>query len=232
MRDWPLTREALSLAHELFRTPIGAFVGEDLREKAAFAHLLQSSQALGAVYLIVSNLGKEALNPAYVLVRHMLELAVRLRYLEAHPEVLAELAARLRHLESHPEKIDAARPLKWNVPRLWKMCRDLGMSEHYEQIYRWLSDKTHASADSVFAEFGKVAGDTVVPDWQSAHVLICAIRYYDMVVQINAKIFPDVASNFAELQSAGWKKRWDAMCDAFARHADADSDSQFSPTPL
>ena len=199
MRDMPLTQEALSLAHQLFRKPIGAHVGDDMREMAAFAHLVQSCQALGAVVLIVRNLGKEALNPAYILVRHMLELAVRLRYLEAHPE-----------------RLDADGLLTWNRPSLEKMCCELGMSDHYERMYRWLSGKTHALAKSVFAEFSKVAGYREVPDWQSAHVLICAIVYYGMVVDVNTKIFPNLASNFTKLQGGAWEERLKALLEASA----------------
>ena len=180
-----------------------------------------------AVYLILDK--KDVLNPAYILVRHMFELGVRLRYLEAHPNkvydflkhsgvIVEEGRAPSSQIEELLEQEDYATASElMNLPKqAWedfkRMCEELSMSDLHKTVYRITSERSHGGLFGMPQEFLRLLGYEEIPDWEPANVLMSALDCYGMVVNINIKVFPDLGSNFANFQlGKDWHNRLDAL---------------------
>ena len=194
MRDSPLLQEALELAWQISRVNLGVGVG--LRtpwHRVAYSSLTVSCKSLLAIHLILSKLGKEATNPAYILVRHMLEVAVRLRYLENGVQ------------NEHPlESME-------KLPSMEAMCEKLGLRDHYDEVYGWTSTKVHGK-NSAETELSRLFGYTRTSDWEAANVLLASILYYCMAVNVAVRVHPALASSFVDFhEGTHWYARLDTL---------------------
>ena len=201
MNDKSLLQEALGLTHTIFSVNIGATVKlANQWHTVAYFHLYQSCKSLGAIYLILSRLGKEVMNPADILVRHMFELAVRLKYWEAHPDKVPDF---LEHHVKSPR-----RPFG----KMEQMSKKVGLMDHYGTVYELTSQHAHGGAQGLPLEFLRLLGYERIPDWEPANILATAIYYYDLVLSTNIKVFPDLEAQFADFQpGTEWHKRLETL---------------------
>ena len=155
----PLLQVGLDLSNEILDVRPEVDIS-DLKQdwnRISFFYLRTSRQALKAVNIILPH-GLVA--PSEVLVRHLFELAVRLRFIEASPE--DRIPEFLRHsnlanptdsdinhqIQALQEQGNYAAASELMLPRrpwgdLRKMCEELELSDHYETVYRLSSEHAH-----------------------------------------------------------------------------------------
>ena len=209
MNDKSLLQEALGLTHAIFSVNIGATVNlANHWHTVAYFHLYQSCKSLGAIYLILARLGKEVMNPADILVRHMFELAVRLKYLEAHPDKVPDF---LEHHVKSPRQ---------PFGKLKQMSKEVGLLDHYCTVYELTSQHAHGGAQGLPLAFLRLLGYEGIRDWEPAKILATGIYYYDLVLSTNITVFPDLESQFADFQpGTEWHKRLETLWQTIGTQA-------------
>ena len=197
----PLTSEALGLAEEAFVVPIHAkerHVLKDEWSRVAYFHLIQSWRTLGAIHLLV---GKGIVDPSGILLRHLFELAVTVRYLDACRKQVAEFVN--YYSDSLPKRA-------WR--RTSEMCETLGLLSHYEEMYRLLSERAHGGVLGMGQEYLRLLGHEKMPDWEPAAVLASAAMYYEWVVRVTLEpMNDDWCTRLAALSGAIRKEQRDDL---------------------
>ena len=227
MRDLPLTQEAIGLAGEILNVSIRVDREGPLKDnwhKVAYHHLFQSMRTLTAIWVLVR---QGAVHPAEILLRHLFELAVTLRYLDQYPK---ELCAFVRHYTPPLPENAVAVSVRQHVPktswrRLSQMCECLCIqADHYETLYRSTSEIHHGGVFRMEQEYRRLLGLEEVPDYEIANILFPAMLYYQWAIFVNRKLFPYLAPNF---RSNDWSNRLraleakihDAQCDLIKKRA-------------
>ena len=224
----PLLQTGLDLSKEILDVDIEASI-HDLKEdwnRVTFFYFRQARQALKAVSIILPY-GLDT--PSEILVRHLFELAVRLKFMEASPEDrvpdflrhsrLADPAdSDLNHqIHALHEQGDYVAASELMLPRrpwgnLQGMCEELELLDHYATVYRLSSEHAHGGGHGMALDSFVAYGLGQVPDWQAPGILHTAITYYAWVVEITLRAFPHLASGFS--LSADWKDRQEAFADS------------------
>ena len=221
----PLLQVGLDLSNEILDVRPEVDIS-DLKQdwnRISFFYLRTSRQALKAVNIILPH-GLVA--PSEVLVRHLFELAVRLRFIEASPE--DRIPEFLRHsnlanptdsdinhqIEALQEQGNYAAASELMLPRrpwgdLRKMCEELELSDHYETVYRLSSEHAHGGGHGMALDLLVAYGLGRVPDWELPGILHTAITYYAWIIDVNLTVFPHLTSAFS--LNADWKDRMRAF---------------------
>ena len=217
----PLLQVGLDLSEEILSTRLEVGI-HDLREdwnQVAYFYLRQSHQALEAVSII---LPRGLVTPSEVLVRYLFELAVRLKFMEESPEdrvpdflshsQLADPAddefnRRIHALHEQGDYAAASRLMLPHRPwgNLKEMCEEVGLLDDYETVYRLSSEHAHGGGHGMAQDSLVAVGLDRIPDWEPSGVLHTAITYYALIVNINLKVFPYLASKFCI--SPDWERR-------------------------
>ena len=202
MSDAPLLQEALDLAGEVIKVQVVATIhGDDDWHRVAFPHLTRSQEALVAVYLFAE---KSMLNPANILVRHLFELGVNLKYMDGHPERVADY---LNHSGGLGLTLHKS---AWE--RVSVMCEELKLEEHYDTVYRMTSDISHGGSYGMRAEVARLAGYTSPQHLELTKALWTGLCFHGWVVDINCQVFPDIAAAFGSFQpGTAWYKRLEVL---------------------
>ena len=180
--------------------------------RVVLLHLWRSWSGLQAVSIVSGN---ALYDPAVVLTRHLFELAVNIRYLDADSEVrvplyLEHCGARLSPDEQ--DKIVRRARTLWEqgdfnavsellIPKgSWKplkeMCIEIGCLNHYLTMYRLASESTHGGAHELALTTLELTGRQKRPDWQFPAVLLAAVIYFKWVAEISRKVLPSLESSF------------------------------------
>ena len=224
-----LLQTGLDLSNEILDAYIEVS-RDDLEEglnQVAFFYFRQANRALRAVNIILPH---GLVPPSEILVRHLFELGVRLRFMEASP------ADRVPDFLSHSHRTDPAdsdindqiRDLheqgnyaaasELMLPRKpWRnmkeMCKELKLLDYYETVYRSSSELAHGGGHGMAQDYLVAYGLDRVPDWVPPGILHTGITCYTWVVDINLKAFPHRASGFS-LDAADWQGRMRAFADS------------------
>ena len=221
----PLLQVGLDLCKEILDIHPEVDIG-DLKQhwnRVSFFYLRTSRQALEAVNIILPH-GLVA--PSEVLVRHMFELAVRLRYMEASPEdrvpqflshsnladpTDSDINHQIQALQEQRNYAAASELMLLRRPwgNLRKMCEELELSDHYETVYRVSSEHAHGGGHGMALNLLDAYGLGRVPDWELPGILCTAITYHAWIIDVNLTAFPHLASAFS--LNADWKDRMRAF---------------------
>lgn len=210
MRDNSLWQEALDLTHAIFSVSIGVRIdSKDNWKLVSYYYLVESSKVLIAVYrLLADRSGKDMLHPADILIRALFEFAVRLKYMDAHPDKVADF---LEWSDKSPKR-------PWG--NLKDMSKKVGLLDHWDKFYEFTSQKAHGSSQAMASELHRLITDREIPDWEPASILVAGTTYYKMVVDVNIKLFPNLEANFANFQpGTDWENRLKVLEDAIIEAA-------------
>ena len=170
----PLTADALSLATDALEVSIDAkenVVTKDEWNRVAYYHLIQARRTLAGVHILVSN---GIVDPAGILLRHLFELAVTVRYLHGRRD---QVPAFVQYYsgESLPTRA-------WG--NLKQMCESLDLLLHYDEMYRLLSEQAHGGVAGMGQEYLRLLRNEPMPDWNAAAVMASAVVYYEWIIQL------------------------------------------------
>ena len=213
MRDLPLTRGAKALVDEiLFRIPVKEEDAlEDDWSSVTYYYLGCSKRTMTAINVLMD---QGALYPAEILLRHLFELAVTLRYLDEHPEDRPDFV----NYYSGPLPKKAWRPMA-------VMCEGLGLREFYDSMYRLLSEKAHGGVGTMGREYRLLRGHEELGDHELAHILLSAMSFYSWTLAVGRKVFPYLGARF---RFAGWARRVETL---YATVTEAFHAQQFARAP-
>ena len=220
-----LLQTGLDLSEEILDVNIEVSI-HDLKEdwnQVAFFYLCQARQSLRAVNMLLPD---GLVTPSKVLARHLFELAVRLRYMEACPEDrvpkflshshLADLADvdlnhKIRDLHEQGNYVDAVSLAVSGKPwgDLKAMCKELKLLDDYGTMYRLSSEHAHGGGNRMLTDLSVAYGLAQVPLWEPPGVLYTAITYYTWVFNVNLNLFSCLASGFP--LNADWQGRLQAF---------------------
>ena len=197
MRNLPLTQEAKTLVGEiLFRIPVKEEDAlQDDWSSVTYYHLGCSKRTMTAIHVLM---GQGALYPAEILLRHLFELAVTLRYLGEHPQQRPDF---VRYYSSGALPKKAWRPIA-------TMCEELGLKEYYDSMYRLLSEKAHGGVGTMGREYRMLLGYEELPDHEIANILLSAALFYSWALAVGQEVFPYLGSGF---RFNGWANRFEAL---------------------
>ena len=207
----PLLQIALDLTEKILGVQYEVDF-DDLDEgwsQVAIFYLKRSHETLKAVSIILSH---GLVIPSEVLVRHLFELAVRLRFMEASPA--DRVPAFLRHsglVDLGESDLNQLMLPKRPWGNLHCMCKELGLLDHYDTVYRLSSENAHGGGHGMAQDLLVASGQEQIPDWQSPGILHTALVYHVWVVEINLKVFPGLASSFP--LNADWKDRMKVLAE-------------------
>ena len=213
--NYPLWQEAHDLTFDILSVKTGVNIDpNDSRQRVAHHYLRESHKILMAVYRLLSGEScKEMLSPAQVLLRSMEEYATRLEYLAAYPDKLEDF---LQYSFREPPP---SRP--------WKSVADMsedekvGLTEHYKEVYKFLSQKVHGDIRTEGPELFNLRYSREIPDHTLANTMAGGILYYTMVVNINVEVFPNLKDNFRIVSSGtDWNNRFEALSNALMEAAE------------
>ena len=205
MSNGPLLQEALDLTYDI--VDVGFEINRDdvLKEEwtlVAFLYLIQSRKYLLALHHIVREFGVEMMPPAKVLVRALFERRVRLQYMNGHPDTVTDF------VKHHSGNESPHRP--WR--NLAALCKDLGLQDHYDTVYRITSEEAHGGVRGMPQEFRRLLDYEQIADWDQATPVATGLADYLSIININVLVFPDLASNFDSFQTGSdWHKRFKAL---------------------
>ena len=216
-----LLQEALDLTRDIVNVNIETWVvPENGWHAISYSHLALSRKTLMAIHLILSSESNKAmLNPGYILVRHLFELAADLEYMEKRPEEvhdflrLSEYRAVLdlvsdQRLEDAQEQLDLVDYPKGRWKPLADICAEVGLSDIYKTLYRFTSEKSHGGHLTMTQEFLRMLNKEEIPDWKPASVIRIALTCYLSVLWVNFSVFPCLRSDFANfLPGTDWRHR-------------------------
>ncbi len=212
--DAVLLEEASALVKEIIRAGVVNITlpPGDNWPRVAFAHLTRSCDAMEAIHILAE---RRLQGPTDVLVRHLFELAVNLKYMVGHPERLA------KYLEHSTSLDEIVHSYPWEHVK--KMCKELELLTYYDTIYRITSDTSHGGSFGMRLEVAKMAGWTAMESFDLTKALWTGLSFYCWVVEINCDAFPNVADAFAGfLPGTAWNNRLDslslAIYDQLAHH--------------
>ena len=231
MMKTTLLQATVDLVDDILRIPIEPTfcIKADNWKDVAFFYLFRSRETLRAISLISAD---GLYNPANVLVRHLFEFAVRLKYMETDPE--SRVASFLEHsgvigedarntdqevqdLMAHGSYAEASKlifPLSRGWGNLKEMCGELGLLDDYDTMYRHASESAHGGGHGMPLLLLELSGVEKRPEWMLPGVVLGGLEYYHLVLNVSLKVFPDLEPGFDNLLDGGWFDRWLTLKDA------------------
>ena len=222
-----LLRDALDLTEDALDFHVEVPVHELSPDwnKVAIFHLLQAHDTLNAVSLTINS---GLVTSSRVLVRHLFELAVRLRFMEACPEERVPCYmeySRLncagdgnvdRKIRTLHEQGDYVGAMELMVPdRPWgnlkNMCTELGLLEAYGTAYRLMSHSAHGGGHRLWQELTLYTGQEEPPVWELPGILYTALTCYIWVIEINRNTFPKSELEVSPVFAKAWQARLEAL---------------------
>ena len=218
-----MQEKMFDLTDEVLRVPIASMTvdSKNYWDQIVFFHLIRAHQTLGSVRLTIA---QEWYAPSVVLTRFLFELGINLRFLEKNVEdrvpvylkhsgavpTLDDVGEIDSQLDRMKEENDHSGISQLLVPdhawqRLKLMCEELGYLEDYKTMYRLASETAHSGAHGMAIELLEHLGLERRPDWEIPGILITALTYYRLVVDVACRTFPDLAESYQF--GATWEAR-------------------------
>ena len=212
MNEKPLLPWVIDLMDEILALPIDveADVKPDTHPLVVVYYAFQSRASLRAVRHIASD---EMFWPTIVLVRHLFELGVGLRYM------LNDIPNRVPEYLKHGEDVDQRRT--W--ANLKDMCVELGLVDFYDQMYRHSSQVAHGGGQRMYLELFRLSGRDAPKEWELPGVLETGLLCYSWILHLHYQAFPP--STEVKLAFDQWVKNRDHFRDALSRVIEADGGS-------
>ena len=209
MNEKPLFPWIIDLVDEILDLPIDvdADVQPDTYPLVVVYYAFQSRASLRAARQIASD---EMFSPTMVLVRHLFELGVGLRYM------WKDIPNRVPEYLKHGEDIDQRRP--WEHVKA--MCDDLGLEDYYDRMYRYTSQVAHGGGQRMYLELARLSGRDAPKDWELPGVLETGLMCYSWILYIHYQVFPPSPDD--KLAFDQWAKQRDDFREALSRTIDAD----------
>ena len=214
-----LLEQAFVLTDEILKLRIDGNPDEvpylEALQQIAFLYLGQSHETLSAIDII---LRQNILGPAEILVRHLFELEVRLKYMAACPATVEDFLKHC-HIGAEPseegwrllDKGDFSGLAQKYLPKTWgnlkEMAERVGQLNDYLTVYKLTSERSHGGVREMPLEFQRLF-DNTNPDWMKLRALQTALACYSQVLSINGRLFPHVESTLHKFESTNhWNAR-------------------------
>ena len=220
-----LLEEAFALTDDILKLRIDGNPDEvphlEALHQIALLYLGQSHETLSAINLV---LRQDILGPAEILVRHLFELEVRLKYMAACPAMVENFLQHCRIDVEDPSaegwqllnQGDFSGLAQKYLPfgtwgKLKEMAEKVDQLNDYLTVYKLTSERSHGGVRDMPLEFQRLF-DNTNPDWMKLRALQTALACYSQVLSTNGKLFPHVESTLNEFQrTRHWTDRLNSL---------------------